>query len=56
MRLPPDDDCLNQHITRANFLAYIQHHPELRDHPSPVGHGWTSVNGRLDLTTFFLLV
>ena len=21
MRLPPDDDCLKQHITRANFLA-----------------------------------
>ena len=23
MRLPPDDDCLKQHITRANFLAHI---------------------------------
>ena len=46
MRLPPDDDCLKQHITRANFLAYIQRHPELRDHPSPVGYGWTLVNGR----------
>ena len=31
MRLPPDDDCLKQQITRANFLAYIQRHPEL--HP-----------------------
>ena len=46
MRLPPDDDCLKQHITRANFLAYIQRHTELRDHPSPVGYGWTLVNGR----------
>ena len=46
MRLPPDDDCLKQHITRANFLAYIKHHPELRDHPSPVGYDWTLVNGR----------
>ena len=46
MRLPPDDDCLKQHITRANFLAYIQRHPELRDHPSPVGYGWALVNGR----------
>ena len=48
MRLPPNDDCLKQHITRANFLAYIQRHPELsnRDHPSPVGYGWTLVNGR----------
>ena len=41
MRLPPDDDCLKQHI-----LAYIQRHPELRDHPSPVGYGWTLVHGR----------
>ena len=46
MRLHPDDGCLKQHITRANFLAYIQRHPELRDHPSPVGYGWTLVNGR----------
>ena len=46
MRQPPDDDCLKQHITRANFLAYIQRHHELRDHPSPVGYGWTLVNGR----------
>ena len=44
--MPPDDDCLKQHITRANFLAYIQRHPELRDRPSPVGYGWTLVNGR----------
>ena len=46
MRLPPDDDFLKQHITRANFLAYIQRHRELRDHPSPVGYGWTLVNAR----------
>ena len=46
MHLPPDDDCLKQHITNTNFLAYIQRHPVLRDHPSPVGYGWTLVNGR----------
>ena len=40
MCLPPDDDSLNQHIMRANFLAYIQRHPELIRHPSPIGHGW----------------
>ena len=45
-RLPPDDDCLKQHIMRANFLAYIRRHPQLRDHPSPVGYGGTFVSGR----------
>ena len=46
MRLLPDDDSLEQHIKRANFLAYIQHHhPDLRRHPSPIGHGWELVNG-----------
>ena len=45
MRLPPDDDSLKQHIMRADFLAYIQRHPELKQHPSPIGHGWELVNG-----------
>ena len=45
MRLLPDDDSLEQHIKRANFLAYIQRHPDLRRHPSPIGHGWELVNG-----------
>ena len=30
---------------RANFLAYIQCHPDLRRHPSPIAHGWELVNG-----------
>ena len=30
---------LTQHIKRANFLAYIQCHPDLRSHPSPIDHG-----------------
>ena len=45
MRLPPDDDSLKQHIKCANFLAYIQRHPHLRRHHSPIGHGWELVNG-----------
>ena len=45
MRLLPDDDSLEQHIQRANFLAYIQCHPDLRRYPSPIGHGWELVNG-----------
>ena len=53
MRLLPDDDSLEQHINDsleqhikcANFLAYIQHHPDLRRHPFPIGRGWELVNG-----------
>ena len=45
MHLLPDDDSLEHHIKRANFLAYIQRHPDLRRHPSPIGHGWELVNG-----------
>ena len=43
MRLLPDDDSLEQHIKRANFLAYIQRHPDLK-RPSPIGRGWELVN------------
>ncbi|XP_028404399.1 uncharacterized protein LOC114527028 [Dendronephthya gigantea] len=45
-RLPPDLDSLKQHIMRANYLSYIQRHPEEKTHPSPIGHGWELVNGR----------
>ena len=45
MHLLPDDDSLEQHIKRTNYLAYIQCHPDLRRHPSPIGHGWELVNG-----------
>ena len=44
MCLLPDDDSLEQHIKRANFLVYIQRHPDLRRYPSPIGHGWELVN------------
>ena len=45
MCLFPDDDSLEQHIKRTNFLPYIQRHPDLRRHPSSIGHGWELVNG-----------
>ena len=45
MRLPRDNDSLNLHIIRANYLAHIQRHAELRNHPSPIGHGWEMMNG-----------
>ena len=46
LRLPPDQDSLNQHCERANYLAYIQLNYDLADHPSPAGHCWELVNGK----------
>ena len=46
LRLPPDQDSLNQHCERANYLAYIQLNYDLAGHPSPVGHGWELANGK----------
>ena len=46
MRLPANDDSLEQHIKRANYLAYIQRHPELKQHPSPIGNECELINGR----------
>ena len=40
IRLPPDADSLRQHCLRANYLAYLVRHPTLKDHPSPLRHGW----------------
>ena len=45
LRLCPDDDTLNHYCDRANYLSYIQLHPELYNHPSPIGHGWMLVDG-----------
>ena len=45
MRPLPDEDSLEQHIKRANCLAFIQRHPDLRRYPSPIGHGWELVDG-----------
>ena len=30
---------------RANHLAYNRRHSELRNHPSPISHGWEIMNG-----------
>ena len=46
IRLPPDADSLRQHCLRANYLAYLVRHPSLKQHPSPLGHGWELVDGR----------
>ena len=45
LRLCPDDDTLDHYCERANFLSYIQLHPEIYNHPSPIGHGWMLVDG-----------
>jgi hypothetical protein len=44
--LPSDADSLCQHCLRANYLAYLVRHPSLKQHPSPLGHGWEVVDGR----------
>ncbi len=49
IRLPPDVDSLRQHCLRANYLAYLVHHPALKDHPPPLGHGWELASGRCSL-------
>jgi len=43
IQLPPDEDSLRQHCLRVNYL--VRHH-SLKNHPSPLGHGWELVNGR----------
>ena len=37
LRPCPDDDTLDHSCTRANYLSYIQLHPEVYNHPSPIG-------------------
>ena len=46
IHLPPDADSLHQHCLRANYLAYLVLHPSLKDHPSPLGHGWELASSR----------
>ena len=46
IRLPPDVDNLRQHCFHANYLAYLVHHPSLKDHPSPLGHSWELASSR----------
>ena len=47
LRICPDDDSLKFLCERANYLAYIGLHPEIKDHPSPVGNGWAVQDGTL---------
>ena len=44
-RLPPDSNSLQFYLKRANYLSFIQKHPTLQSHPSPLGHGWQLVDG-----------
>ena len=45
-RLPPDDDTLENHCERVNYLTHCLKHFQLVEHPSPIGHGYEQVNGR----------
>jgi len=45
-QLLPDEDSLNQHLERTNFISYCQLHFDLLEHPSPIGHGWEIINGK----------
>ncbi|KXJ07034.1 hypothetical protein AC249_AIPGENE18228, partial [Exaiptasia diaphana] len=42
LMLPPTSDSLKQHISRANFQAYVWRRAlvAMQDLPSPVGYGW----------------
>jgi len=46
IRLPPDDDSLDLHLLRTNYITYCQLHYQLLEHPSPIGHGWEIINGK----------
>ena len=46
IRLPPDEDSLDLHVERTNYITYCQLHYNLQEHPSPIGHGWELVNGK----------
>jgi len=46
IRLPPNNDTLDQHLERTNYITYCQIHHNLLEHPSPIGHGWELVNGK----------
>ena len=46
IRLPPDNDTLDQHLEKTNYITYCQIHYNLLEHPSPIGHGWERMNGK----------
>ena len=37
LRLCPDDDTLDHYCERAKYVSYIQLHPEVYNHPPPIG-------------------
>jgi len=45
VRLPPDDDTLNHHLERTNYITYCQVHYDLLEHPFIIGHGLEFRNG-----------
>ena len=46
VRFPPDDDTLNHHCARTNYITYCQFHFSLVEHPTPIGHGWEIIKGK----------
>ena len=48
--LPPTMNSFHQHMLRANYTAYIwKHSLEIMEIPTPDGHGWANVNGKLKI-------
>ena len=43
-RLPPDQDALNHHIERANYLSYLFKHMHMEQRPSPIGKGFEQID------------
>ena len=37
---------VSDNTLRANYLAYLVRHHCLKNHPSPLGHGWELLGGR----------
>ena len=46
-RLPPDQDALNHHIERANYLSYLFQHMHVKQHPSPIGKGFEQIDNMI---------
>lgn len=46
IRLLPDDDTLDQHVKRTNYITHCQIHYDCLEHPSPIGHGREILNGK----------
>ena len=45
-RLPPDNDSVELHCMRANYLSYTQKNYYRTSHPSAIGNGWLVVDGK----------